>query len=136
MNQYPVFSLDAVLRKDLAFATKLFNIHDMEYFLWIKVDPTIAKVYTLYQLDEVDSTEKFDIDLKEICSHEPGRIWYKFNSIMLNRKPGQHVYRMHMVNKENETTISLYFSYIVQREDTKKTYVYMKDKEDKEVKLH
>lgn len=136
MSQHPVFSLDAVLRKDLAFAAKLFNIYDMEYFLWVRVDPTIAKIYSLYQLDEVDSPTKWDINLSDICSHEHGRIWYKFNSMMLNRDPGQHIYRMHMVNRENEATISLYFSYIVQREDTKKSYVYMKDPKSEGVKLH
>lgn len=129
MKEYPVFSLDAVLRKDLSSHTKLFRIEDMEYFLWVKVDPEIARSYRFYELDEVDGNKK-DINIADICSHEPNRIWYKFNSMLLNREQGLHTYRMHMVNKYNETTISLYFSYVVQRTDVNKEYVYMKDEKD------
>ncbi len=132
--EHPVFSLDAVLRTDLARVTKVINIHDMEYYLWVKVSPEIAKDYQLYELDEVDSKKKYDINVSDTCSHEPGRTWYKFNSMMLNRFAGQHIYRMHMVNITDSTTISLYFSYIVQREDTEKSYIYMPNLKEKEVK--
>ncbi len=121
----PVFSLDAVMHRDLASHTHIFSIHDMEYYLWVKVDPLIAKEYVFYEFDEVDSDKKYDLNLKDFCEHETNRIWFKFNSMLLNRDSGQHVYRMHFVNEKNETTISLYFSYIVQREDTKKDYLYM-----------
>lgn len=134
MTQQPVFSLDAVLHKDLANATKLFSIHDMEYFLWIKIDPEIARYFELYELDEVDINKKYDLTVDEFCTHEPHRIWYKFNSMLLNRDPGQHVYRMHMVNKMTGNTISLYFSYIVQREDPAKPYIYMPNLIDKDVR--
>ena len=133
MKEYPVFSLDAVLRKDLSSHTKLFRVEDMEYFLWVKVDPEIARVYRFYELDEVDG-EKKDINIHDICSHEPGRIWYKFNSLLLNRKQGLHTYRMHMVHQHNETTISLYFAYVVQRTDVDKDYIYMHDQK-KDVKM-
>ena len=124
-TEFPVFSLDAVLHKDLASATKLFSIHDMEYYLWVRIDPLIAQNYSFYEFDEVDSVKKYDINMQDFCSHEENRIWFRFNSMVLNRDPGQHVYRMHMVNRQNETTISLYFSYIVQREDVKKPYKYL-----------
>lgn len=131
----PVFSLDAVLHENLASYTKVFSIHDMEYFLWIKVSPEIAKHYRLYQIDEVGLENKFDFNTGDAVSHETGRIWYKINSMYLDRSAGQHVYRMHFVNIENETTISLYFSYIVQREDTDKSYVYMNHDTEPKVKL-
>lgn len=127
LEDYPVFSLEAVLHKDLATHTKIFSIYDMEYYLWIQVDPMFARDYSLYQLDEVDPERKYDLTVADFCYHEDNRIWFKFNSMMLNRDPGQHVYRMHFVNKLNNTTISLYFSYIVQREDATKPYKYMPD---------
>lgn len=125
MQSIPVFSLDAVLHQDLYKATKTFSIHDMEYYLWVKVDPEIAKYYKFYEFDEVDSKKVYDIHIFDFVAHEQNRIWYKFNSMVLNRDPGQHVYRMHMVNLIDGTTISLYFSYIVQREDVYKPYIYM-----------
>ena len=130
----PVFSLNAVLHNDLASNTKLFSIHDMEYYLWVKVDPDIAKNFKFYEFDEVDSTKKYDLTIADFCAHEENRIWYQFNSMMLNRDPGQHVYRMHMVNLLTNNTISLYFSYIVQREDTKKPYIYMPNLKPKDVR--
>lgn len=127
MNEYPVFSLDAVLHDDLASVTSVVNIYDIEHFLWVKVDPVIAQNYRLYELDEVGVDPSCDLDIIKFCTHENNRIWYRFSSEILNQDPGQHVYRMHMVNIENETTISLYFSYILQRENAEKPYVYMKD---------
>lgn len=130
-----VFSLDAVPHKELPFYTKLFSIHDMEYYLWIKVQPSIAKEYRLYQIDEVGSKNVFDLSIPDICSHELGRVWFKFNSMYLNRDAGQHVYRMHFVHMRDDHTISLYFSYIVQTEVVDKSYVYMKDIEEVKLKL-
>lgn len=134
MTSDPVFSLKAVLHKDLYKETKLFSIHDMEYFLWVKVDPLIARDYKFYEFDEVDSKKKYDLSIQDFCSHDNHRVWFKFNSMLLNRDPGQHVYRMHFVNIKNESTISLYFSYIVQREDVDKPYIYMPNLIDTEVK--
>lgn len=132
-DNFPVFHLDAVLHQDLYKATKIFSIHDMEYFLWIRVDSEIAKYYKFYELDEVDETKQYNLSIPNFCDHQSGRIWYRFNSMMLNRTPGQHVYRMHMVNIVDGNTISLYFSYIVQREDVDKPYVYMPNLKDDEV---
>ena len=135
MKSYPdpVFSLDAVTHTELALYTKIFNIHDIEHYLWIRVNPVIAKTYTLYEFDEVDLEKDISFDIETVCQHETGRIWYRFDSMLLNRDPGQHVYRMHMINVyNNDVTISLYFSYIVQREDTEKPHIYMKELSDGE----
>ena len=136
MTSEPVFSLHAVVHNDLASFTKIFSIHDMEYYLWIQVDTHIAKEYSLYQLDEVGVKNKFDLSISDTIQHEPGRIWYKINSMYLNREVGQHVYRMHFVHASGEEiTSSLYFSYIVQREDTEKPYIYMPKKDEQKVML-
>ena len=122
---YPVFSLNAVTKNDIAANTKVFNIQDFEYYLWVRVPVEINRVFKFYQLDEFEG--KQNINIRDICEHLPGRVWYKFNSHMLNRNPGLHNYCMRMVNREDSTTITLYFGYVVQRSDTDKPYVYMKD---------
>ena len=128
--QQPVFTLNAVLHKGLPSSTKIFSIHDMEYFLWVKVDPNIARNYTLYQIDKVDFKSKIDLDVEKLVTHEPNNIWFKVNSMYLDRKAGQHVYRMHFVHKIDEHTVSLFFSYIVQTEYTTRPYDYMKHDEE------
>lgn len=132
----PVFTLHAVDHGKLAEFTKIFSIHDMEYYLWVEVDPNIAKNYRFYQMDEVGTKVKLDLDIQDMVYHEPGRIWYRIHSMYLNRNPGQHVYRMHFVCVNGEqTTYSLYFSYIVQREDVDKPYIYMPKEDELQVRL-
>ena len=136
MTSEPVFTLNAVDHKDLAEHTEIFSIHDMEYYLWIQVDPHIAKNYRLYQIDEVGKKIKLDLNMRDFLQHEPGRIWYKINSMFLNRDVGQHVYRMHFVCVNGEPiTHSLYFSYIVQREDVDRPYIYMPKEDELQVRL-
>lgn len=130
-----VFTLDAVLHKDLPSKTKIFSIHDMEYYLWVKVSPEIAKHYSLYQIDEVAKEVNLDLSIPDVCFHEPNNMWFKINSMYLNRDAGQHVYRMHFVHDKDEHTISLFFSYIVQKEQVKKPYIYMPSQKKEMVKL-
>ena len=135
MSNEFVFTLDAVLHKDLSSSTKIFSIHDMEYYLWVKVSPEIAKHYSLYQIDEVSVNTNLDLSIPDICVHEPDNMWFRINSMYLNRVAGQHVYRMHFVHDIDKHTISLFFSYIVQTEHVEKPYIYMPKENELEIKL-
>lgn len=130
MPQQPVFMLNAVLHKDLPSSTRVFSIYDIEYFLWVKVAPNIAKHFSLYQIDEVGLNPKMNLDLSEMCHHDTMNIWFKLTSSYLNRNAGQHVYRMHFVHKKDGHTISLFFSYVVQTEYLERPYDYMKKEEE------
>lgn len=126
-----VFSLNAVLRDQLSVNTKVFNIHDVEYYLWIYVDPIYSRDYRLYQIDEVDTSEKFDLSIPDIVLHDAGRPWYRLNSTYLKRDSGKHIYRMHFVCvRDSGVVTSLYFSYIIQRNDVERPYIYMNPKDD------
>ena len=95
----------------------------------MSIPSNIAKYYKLYEAEEVGINTK-DICIKDVVTHECNRPWYRFDSMFLNRDPGQHVYCMKMVNTQNNNTYNQYFSYILQKEDTDKPYVYMqKDSE-------
>ena len=123
---YPAFRLDAVTHDKLPSATKVFNIHDFEYHLFIRVPDNIYREYELYELNELnDSSEKRSIPSAGI-DHNVHNPWYTIIFDYLNKDIGLHTYRMMMVNRLTNHTLSLYFSYVVQNDNPEKGYVYMK----------
>lgn len=128
MEEYPVFSLDAVCHKDRALASRVFSISEVDYYLYVKIPPRIARAYELYQVHEIREKEEF-VCHRDLWIHEPGRIWYKFRFHMLNKDVGLHVYRLGMVNTCTGDTMHLFFSYTIQNSDPDKPYVYMNSEE-------
>lgn len=124
MTTYPVFSIDSCTYDKLAATTRVFNIEEFEYFLYVKVDPSIAKCFEMYQLDDITDAAK-PVCHKLLWEHTKHSIWYKFKSGMLNKDPGYHVYRMHMVNTCTNDVLSLYFGYTVQTNTPERPYYYM-----------
>lgn len=124
MKTFPVFQLDAVLHKDMITASKVFSVPEFDYFLFVRVPELFARSCSLYQVDEIVDKAHF-VCSKELWDHEPGRIWYRFKSHMLNLHPGLHVYRLSFVNTSNNETYQLYISYVVQDSDPNKPYDYM-----------
>lgn len=126
---YPSFMLDAVRHKDVASASKLFSLQEFEYFLFVRVPTGIAKSYELYQVDEIRDKDEF-VCHKDLWEHDPGRVWYKFKSAMLNKDGGYHTYRLSFVNTTTNDTCLLYMSYVVQTNKPNKPYLYM-DKDER-----
>lgn len=124
MLTYPVFKVNAVEHKDLASASEVFSLSQFEYYLFVRIPEHIAKVYELYQVDEIVDKAEF-VCHKNLWHHDRGRVWYKFHAGMLNKKPGLHVYRLSFVNPCCMNTIQLYMGYVVQDSNPDKPYVYM-----------
>ena len=124
MLTYPVFKVNAVEHKDLASASEVFSLQQFEYYLFVRVPDHIAKVYELYQVDEIVDKAEF-VCHKGLWMHEPSRVWYRFHSAMLNKSPGLHVYRLSFVRPCNGDVLQLYIGYVVQTNDPDKSYMYM-----------
>lgn len=124
MKAYPAFSLCAAEHKDLASVSKVFNVSELEYYLFVRIPNIMAKDFSLYQIDEVDNEIHF-VCHKGLWEHDPNRIWYKFKFFMLNQEVGLHVYRMSFVNNHTNDTAQLYFGYVVQNNSPEKPYDYM-----------
>lgn len=129
MATYPMFRLDAVPHKDVASASKVFSLQEVEYFLFVRIDATIAKVFTLYQVDEITDEAEFVCPM-ELWEHDPGRIWYKFHTDKLNLTTGYHTYRLSFVNTYTNDNLLLYIAYVIQNNKPDKPYMYM-DKENR-----
>lgn len=124
MKEFPAFRLNAVPHHDIASASKVFSLQEFEYYLFVKVDEKFAKVYELYQVDEIVDGAEFICNC-HLWEHEPYRPWYKFTSHKLNRDPGYHIYRLSFVNTYNNDTCQLYIAYVVQSNNPEKPYMYM-----------
>lgn len=130
MNDYPVFRLNAVPHKDVARESKVFSLQEFEYFLFIRVPDVFAKDFELYQVDEVVDTDEF-VCHRELWEHDPGRVWYKFKSHMLNTTTGYHTYRLSFINTITNDITLLYIAYVIQNNKPDKPYMYMAEGERK-----
>ena len=127
MHGHPVFKLSAVPCTVLASFSKVFSIHEIEYFLFIEIPEVFARQFELYQIECVDHDA---VPLTDSWEHESGRIWYRVRSSMLNMNPGYHIYRLLFVNKFTDDTSSLYISYVIQDNTPDKPYIYMNRDEE------
>ncbi len=127
--KYETFQLEAAPHKDLAMVSKLFSLQQVQHFLYVKIDPEFAKCFALYQVAEIREDAEI-VCPKNLWKHEPGRIWYRFNTDKLNLETGYHNYRLSFVNIHTNDTSLLYIAYIIQNNKPDKPYMYM-DKENR-----
>ena len=122
--EYPSFRLDAVPHGFVAMASKLFSLQQVEKLLFIRIHPDIAKQFELLQVAEILDKAEYVTD-SEAWMHEPGRIWYIFNTEYLDLNPGYHQYRLTFQNTFTKDICLLYFAYTIQDNDPDKPYIYM-----------
>lgn len=124
MSKYPIFELNATTKNRITSESKVINSDEFEYYLWVKLPDHFCKDFYMYSLDEMAEPE-VSLPISECCSHENRSSWYRVASDYLNKHVGLHVYRMHMVNRTTNDSISLFFSYVVQCDHPSKPYMYM-----------
>lgn len=123
--EYPVFKLNACKYEDLNKNTPVFNKNAFEYFLYVYIEPELARNFQLFQVDELGDT-LVEVPLSFNIKKE--RNWVKILFSVLNQTPGQHIYKISMIGGCSNDVMSLYFSYIVQDDNPDKSYVYMKNR--------
>lgn len=121
-NDIPVQVLEACVYRDVNLHTPVINLHTLEYDTWVHL-PSYARGCRLFQIDEFlpDGGEVIDFSSVE---QELGKPWIRITYGLLNISEGQHVYRLHFIDR-NDAVFSLYVSYIIQNDDPDKPYVYM-----------
>jgi hypothetical protein len=124
MSAYPIFRLEATVKKNLPSVTTVINSDEFEYYLWIHVPSYVGRDFELYQLEEM-SEPPACLCINSCCYHESRRPWYRITSAYLSKLPGLHVYRMSFVNRYTDDVISLFFGYVIQSDSPDKPYIYM-----------
>ena len=121
-------SLVASSHENIARNCKVFNINELDYFLWVKIEPPLSSSYYLYKIEEVKQDGLHEVMFKNMFVRE-SPTWMKIAKDYLNLDIGQHAYKMSFVNTETDILVSLYFSYIIQNDNPDKPYVYMNREE-------
>ncbi len=125
MSELPAFKLKSTVYKgDLAGITEVISKYMFEFYLYVRVPDVIMRnKFVLTDLEEIGEHENYVCPIKYV--EFIGGPWYRITSSALNVHPGQHIYRMHMVNTVTDDVTSVLFSYILQDDHPDKPYIYM-----------
>lgn len=123
-----IMILNACSYNDLAKNSKVFNTSEIEYHLWIYMNPEDVREASFLEAYEV-SPEIHDSDVHTSIFERESTCWIRAVTRSLNLNPGKHTYKLKMVNKFTDTDFSLYVSYYIQDDNPDKPYVYMNKEE-------
>lgn len=124
MKDYPVIIFNAVSSCDLPKSTLVVNKSMLEYITWIYTPVEIHKMYKLFQISQTCPNTQ-EIEPSNVLDWPCSRPWLKLKTSSLDLSPGHHIYRLWFVDSYSHDTVSLYFSYILQDDNTDKPYIYM-----------
>ena len=128
MTEYPVCKL--VAESEIGIP-KVLNKQRLNEFTWISIPSLIAKTCYLYDVCEVCPKYKHVDSYADIfVVAEEKYPWIKVKSSELNQSVGTHIYALDYVNPSTNDTMSIYFAYILQDDDSEKPYIYMNRESD------
>lgn len=128
----PVSALEAVTHDKLGSATPIWNLNEVDYYVWINLNPAYTKHARLYEVSEVITDSSNENVLAIEAFEMTSLCWVKVVSQMLNMTCGKHVYKLSFVDTMTNDTFFLFVSYIIQNDNPNKPYVYMKPASDDE----
>lgn len=127
MTQDNVRTLTSCKYCDLAKYSTVMNVNELEYFLWVYLNPD--DVRDAYFIGANEVTDEVPVPIFPDTFTRPSTSWIRMKTDNLNTKPGLHIYRFQFVNPHTDDTFSIYANYVIQRSDVNKPYIYMKRNE-------
>ena len=115
--------LDACPYREIGKHTPVLNHDEIPYHLFVMLNPEMTRDCTMYEVHELDKEDSPIIFPDTFMRVSP--TWIRVITDHLNKKVGQHIYRMAFVDKITTDTFFLYFSYIIQDDNPNKPYIYM-----------
>jgi len=128
MTDRPVLQLNACIYEDIAKNTRVFNLDQIEYYLWVRLGVDITSDCFMYEAAELDKVNGPIIFSDTFERKSP--MWIRVRTDNLNKEIGLHIYRLSFVDTVSDDTFSLFFGYIIQDDNPAKPYVYMDRDED------
>lgn len=122
--EYPVCKLVACTYSELPKHTPVINKHNFEAYIWIELPHELSEELELYGLQNLSDDGNTDIMFSGFIKRE--NCWLKVSSAILDSSPGQHIYKLGMINTSTHDIVSFFVSYILQDDNPEKSYVYMK----------
>ena len=124
MIQDDVLTLTSCKYSDLPKYSTVINVNEMDYFLWVYLNPEYVR--DAYFLEAAELTNEEPVITFPDTFTRPSTSWIRMKTDNLNKKPGLHIYKFKFVVPSTDETFSLYANYVIQRSDVEKPYIYMK----------
>lgn len=120
-----VITLQACNYQDLPKYTKVFNTEQLEYHLWIYLNPEDVRGCYFDKAEEVGIDPALLHTYPDTFVRE-SECWIRVNMGYIDKGIGKHTLRLQFVEKATSTDFSLYVSFYIQDDHPDKPYVYMK----------
>lgn len=120
-------TLVATKHDNMAKYRKVFNLTEVEYYLYVKLEPPLVNIWYLYKVEEKTkdgSLIAMPISSGEVVRQSP--TWLRFQTNFMNTSVGLHVYKLTFVHTVTNIVATLWFSYTIQNDNPDKPYIYMK----------
>ena len=120
-------TLVATKHDDMFRYRKVFNLTEIDYYLYVKLEPPLASIWYLYKVEEKmkdGSLVELQISSGEVVRQSP--TWLKFQTNFIDTSVGLHVYKFTFVHTITNVVATLWFSYTIQNDNPDKPYIYMK----------
>lgn len=118
--------------EDISKHSKVLNLAELDYFIYVKLEPPLSSEWYLYRIEE----KMKDGSLKKMRFPETVKkespTWLKVKTDFINKEIGMHLYKVTFVDTVTDVLTSLWFAYIIQNDNPDKPYVYIERKEDNE----
>lgn len=120
-------TLVATKHDNMAKYRKVFNLTEIEYYLYVKLEPPLVNIWYLYKVEEKTkdgSLIAMPISSGEVVRQSP--TWLRFQTNFMNTSVGLHIYKLTFVHTVTNIVATLWFSYTIQNDNPDKPYIYMK----------
>lgn len=123
--KYPVLYLEATTYDNVLKHSKVLNRRALERYLWVHIPDYLSCSFELYEFYEIQTHLERPLELEAI-ERDHQRPWFRIDLAKVDTNAGQHIYRLHLINRFTDDVISLYFCYEIQDDDPAQPYNYMK----------
>lgn len=110
---------------NLSKVNKVFNLHELDNYLYVYIQPDKTRNCILQDLREVNFEESTGSESFYSIAEIVSASWIKIHCSKLDLTTGMHVYKLVFNDPVFDETLNLYFSYTVQNDNPDKPYIYM-----------
>lgn len=117
--------LIADIYSNLSKVNKVLNLHELDNYLYVYIQPDKTRNCVLQDVREVNFEESTGSESFYSIAEIVSASWIKIHYSKLDLTTGMHVYKLVFNDPVFDETLNLYFSYTVQDDNPDKPYLYM-----------
>lgn len=110
---------------NLSKVNKVFNLHELDNYLYVYIQPDRTRSCILQDLREVNFEESSGSESQYNIVEIVSASWIRIHYSKLDLTTGMHVYKLSFNDPVFDEMLNLYFSYTIQNDSPDKPYIYM-----------